>query len=130
MRLGVKVERPMSVTDPHCRTGAEGVYAIGDLAGAPWLAHKASHEGVMVAERIAGGDPHPVSPDSIAGCTYCHPQVASVGMTEAQAKENGRKIKVGRFPFIGNGKAMAMGEPKGWSRRSSMRVQASYWART
>ncbi|RBI74620.1 dihydrolipoyl dehydrogenase [Roseovarius sp. TE539] len=111
--LGVKVEKSHVVTDPHCRTGVEGVYAIGDLAGAPWLAHKASHEGVMVAERIAGGDPHPVSPDSIAGCTYCHPQVASVGMTEAQAKEHGLKIRVGRFPFIGNGKALAMGEAEG-----------------
>jgi len=112
-KLGVKVEKTHVVTDPHCRTGVEGVYAIGDLAGAPWLAHKASHEGVMVAERIAGGDPHPVSPDSIAGCTYCHPQVASVGMTEAQAKEHGLKIRVGRFPFIGNGKALAMGEAEG-----------------
>jgi len=112
-KLGVKVEKTHVVTDPHCRTGVEGVYAIGDLAGAPWLAHKASHEGVMVAERIAGGDPHPVSPDSIAGCTYCYPQVASVGMTEAQAKEHGLKIRVGRFPFIGNGKALAMGEAEG-----------------
>ncbi|MBN9677627.1 dihydrolipoyl dehydrogenase [Salipiger bermudensis] len=111
--LGVKVERTHVVTDKHCRTGIEGVYAIGDVAGAPWLAHKASHEGVMVAELIAGGHPHAVDPDSIAGCTYCHPQVASVGLTEAQAKEAGYKIKVGRFPFIGNGKAIALGEPEG-----------------
>ncbi len=111
--LGVKVERSHVVTDPHCRTGVDGLYAIGDVAGAPWLAHKASHEGVMVAELIAGGDPHPVDPNSIAGCTYCHPQVASVGLTEAQAKEKGLKIKVGRFPFIGNGKALALGEPEG-----------------
>ncbi|MEM9060644.1 MAG: dihydrolipoyl dehydrogenase [Pseudomonadota bacterium] len=112
--LGVKVDRTHVVTDPYCRTGVEGVYAIGDIAGAPWLAHKASHEGVMVAELIAGkNDVHPVSPDSIAGCTYCQPQVASVGMTEAQAKEAGKKIKVGRFPFIGNGKAIALGEPEG-----------------
>ena len=111
--LGVKVERTHVVTDPMCRTGVEGIYAIGDVAGAPWLAHKASHEGVMVAELIAGGHPHAVDPDSIAGCTYCHPQVASVGLTEAQAKEKGYDIKVGRFPFIGNGKAIALGEPEG-----------------
>ncbi|MEO1494010.1 MAG: dihydrolipoyl dehydrogenase [Pseudomonadota bacterium] len=113
-KIGVKVDRTHVVTDPYCRTGVDGIYAIGDIAGAPWLAHKASHEGVMVAELIAGkNDVHPVSPDSIAGCTYCQPQVASVGMTEAQAKEAGKKIKVGRFPFIGNGKAIALGEPEG-----------------
>ncbi len=111
--LGVKVEKTHVVTDPYCRTGVDGIYAIGDLAGAPWLAHKASHEGVMVAELIAGGHPHPVEASTIAGCTYCHPQVASVGLTEAQAKEAGHKIKVGRFPFIGNGKAIALGEPEG-----------------
>ncbi|MCZ0810744.1 dihydrolipoyl dehydrogenase [Roseovarius sp. EGI FJ00037] len=110
---GVKVERSHVVTDPLCRTGVGGIYAIGDLAGAPWLAHKASHEGVMVAELIAGEKPHPVSPDSIAGCTYCQPQIASVGLTEAQAKEKGLDIRVGRFPFIGNGKAIALGEPEG-----------------
>ena len=91
--------------------GGEG---IGDIAGAPWLAHKASHEGVMVAELIAGGHPHPIKPGSIAGCTYCHPQVASVGMTEAKAKEAGFELKVGRFPFIGNGKAIALGEAEGF----------------
>ncbi|MEL6996778.1 MAG: dihydrolipoyl dehydrogenase [Pseudomonadota bacterium] len=113
-KLGVKVDRTHVVTDPYCRTGVEGIYAIGDIAGAPWLAHKASHEGVMVAELIAGkNDVHPVEPDSIAGCTYCQPQVASVGLTEAQAKDAGKKIKVGRFPFIGNGKAIALGEPEG-----------------
>ncbi|MCL4105250.1 UNVERIFIED_CONTAM: hypothetical protein GTU68_055381 [Idotea baltica] len=111
--LGVKVDRTHVVTDAYCRTDVEGVFAIGDIAGAPWLAHKASHEGVMVAELIAGGKPHPVKPESIAGCTYCHPQVASVGLTEAKAKEAGLKIKVGRFPFIGNGKAIALGEPEG-----------------
>ena len=111
--LGVKVEKTHVVTDAYCRTGVEGLYAIGDLAGAPWLAHKASHEGVMVAELIAGGKPHAVDPDSIAGCTYCHPQVASVGLTEAQARDQGHDIKVGRFPFIGNGKAIALGEPEG-----------------
>ncbi|MCK0167063.1 dihydrolipoyl dehydrogenase [Jannaschia sp. S6380] len=111
---GVKVEKSHVVTDEYCRTGVEGVYAIGDIAGAPWLAHKASHEGVMVAELIAGkNDVHPVRPESIAGCTYCHPQVASVGLTEAKAKEAGHDIKVGHFPFIGNGKAIALGEPEG-----------------
>ena len=111
---GVKIERSHVVTDEYCRTGVEGLYAIGDIAGAPWLAHKASHEGVMVAELIAGrNDVHPVRPESIAGCTYCHPQVASVGLTEAQAKEAGHDIKVGHFPFIGNGKAIALGEPEG-----------------
>lgn len=111
--LGVRVEKTHVVTDPYCRTGVDGVFAIGDVAGAPWLAHKASHEGVMVAELIAGGAPHAVDPDSIAGCTYCFPQVASVGLTEAQAKEKGYTIKVGRFPFIGNGKAIALGESEG-----------------
>jgi dihydrolipoamide dehydrogenase len=113
-KLGVKVDRTHVVTDPFCRTGVAGVWAIGDLAGAPWLAHKASHEGVMVAELIAGhNDVHPVKPTEIAGCTYCQPQVASVGLTEAKAKEQGFEVKVGRFPFIGNGKAIALGEPEG-----------------
>jgi dihydrolipoamide dehydrogenase len=111
--LGVKLDRSFVVTDAFCRSDAEGLYVIGDATNGPWLAHKASHEGVMVAEMIAGGHPHPVKPESIAGCTYCHPQVASVGLTEAQAKEAGHKIKVGRFPFIGNGKAIALGEPEG-----------------
>ena len=111
--LGIRVEKSHVVTDRHCRTGVDGLYAIGDLAGAPWLAHKASHEGMMVAELIAGGDPHPVAPDSIAGCTYCQPQVASVGLTEAEAKAAGHEIRVGRFPFIGNGKAIALGEAEG-----------------
>ena len=111
--LGVKIDRTHVVTDEFCRTGIEGLYAIGDIAGAPWLAHKASHEGVMVAELIVGKHAHPVKPESIAGCTYCHPQVASVGYTEAKAKELGYDIKVGRFPFMGNGKAIALGEPEG-----------------
>ena len=110
---GVKVDRTHVVVDAYCRTGVEGVFAIGDIAGAPWLAHKASHEGVMVAELIAGQHPHPVRPEAIAGCTYCHPQVASVGYSEAKAKELGYEVKVGRFPFIGNGKAIALGEPEG-----------------
>jgi len=111
--LGVKIDRTHVVTDEFCRTGINGLYAIGDIAGAPWLAHKASHEGVMVAELVAGGHPHPIKPNSIAGCTYCHPQVASVGLTEEKAKAAGHDVKVGRFPFIGNGKAIALGEPEG-----------------
>ncbi|MBN2630637.1 MAG: dihydrolipoyl dehydrogenase [Rhodobacteraceae bacterium] len=111
--LGVRIDRSHVVTDAFCRTGVPGLFAIGDIAGAPWLAHKASHEGVMVAELIAGGHPHPIKPGSIAGCTYCQPQIASVGMTEARAREAGHDIKVGRFPFIGNGKAIALGESEG-----------------
>lgn len=111
--LGVKLDRTHVVTDEYCRTGVEGLYAIGDIAGAPWLAHKASHEGVMVAELIAGAHPHPIKPNTIAGCTYCNPQVASVGLTEEKAKAEGYNVKVGRFPFIGNGKAIALGEAEG-----------------
>ena len=111
--LGVKIDRTHVVTDEYCRTGIDGLFAIGDIAGAPWLAHKASHEGVMVAELIGGGHPHPIKPNSIAGCTYCHPQIASVGLTEQKAKDAGYQIKVGRFPFIGNGKAIALGEAEG-----------------
>jgi dihydrolipoamide dehydrogenase len=112
-KLGVKIDRSFVVTDDYCRSGVEGLYVIGDATNGPWLAHKASHEGVMVAELIAGGHPHPVKPENIAGCTYCHPQVASVGLTEAKAKERGHEVRVGRFPFIGNGKAIALGEPEG-----------------
>ena len=111
--LGVKLDRGHVVVDEYCRTGVDGLFAIGDIAAPPWLAHKASHEGVMVAELIAGQKPHPVRPESIAGCTYCTPQVASVGYTEAKAKELGYEIKVGRFPYIGNGKAIALGEAEG-----------------
>jgi dihydrolipoamide dehydrogenase len=111
---GVKVDRAHVVIDEWCRTGEAGVYAIGDLTGPPWLAHKASHEGVLCVEHIAGLDHvHPLVPLNIPGCTYCRPQVASVGLTEAAAKEAGHTVKVGRFPFIGNGKAIAMGEPEG-----------------
>ena len=111
--LGVKIDRTHVLTDEYCRTNVDGLYAIGDIAGAPWLAHKASHEGSMVAELIAGKHPHPVKATSIAGCTYSNPQIASVGYTEAKAKELGYDIKVGRFPFIGNGKAIALGEAEG-----------------
>jgi dihydrolipoamide dehydrogenase len=111
---GVKLDRGHIVTDGYLKTGEPGVYAIGDVTGAPWLAHKASHEGVICVEKIAGAkDVHPMVKSNIPGCTYCHPQVASVGVTEKAAKEAGREIKVGRFPFIGNGKAIALGEPDG-----------------
>jgi len=111
---GIKTDRTHVVVDEWGQTGVAGVWAIGDLVGAPWLAHKAMHEGVVVAERIAGvKGVHPLDTSRIPGCTYCWPQVASVGMTEAKAKSAGRKIKVGRFPFIGNGKAIALGEAEG-----------------
>ena len=111
---GVKVDRTHVVINEWGETGVPGVWAIGDLVGAPWLAHKAMHEGVIVAERIAGvKGVHPLNTANVPGCTYCWPQVASVGLTEAKAKATGRKIKVGRFPFIGNGKAIALGEAEG-----------------
>jgi dihydrolipoamide dehydrogenase len=111
---GIKIDRTHVVIDEYCRTGEPGVYAIGDLCGPPWLAHKASHEAVMCVEKIAGkNDVHPIDWTNIPGCTYCRPQVASVGLTEARAKAQGHDVKVGRFPFIGNGKAIAMGEPEG-----------------
>jgi dihydrolipoamide dehydrogenase len=109
----VKVEKTHVVTDPFGNTGEPGVYAIGDLTGPPWLAHKASHEAIICIESIAGKHPHPMDVLNIPGCTYCRPQVASVGLTEAAAKAAGHQVKVGRFPFIGNGKAIALGEPEG-----------------
>jgi dihydrolipoamide dehydrogenase len=110
----IKVDRTHVVIDEFCRTGEPGVYAIGDLAGPPWLAHKAMHEGVICVEKIAGlNDVHPMNVANIPGCTYCRPQIASVGLTEARAKEAGHTVKVGHFPFIGNGKAIAMGETEG-----------------
>ncbi len=110
----VKVEKGHVVTDAFGRTGEPGIYAIGDLAGPPWLAHKASHEGVVCVEKIAGVEGvHPLDVTRIPGCTYCRPQVASVGLTERAARESGREVRVGRFPFVGNGKAIAMGEPEG-----------------
>jgi dihydrolipoamide dehydrogenase len=111
---GIKVDRTHVVINEWGETGVPGVWAIGDLVGAPWLAHKAMHEGVIVAERIAGvKGVHPLNTANVPGCTYCWPQVASVGLTEAKAKATGRKIKVGRFPFIGNGKAIALGDAEG-----------------
>jgi dihydrolipoamide dehydrogenase len=112
--LGVKTERGHIVTDGYGRTNVDGIYAIGDVTGPPWLAHKASHEGVVCIEAIAGKKPHPFETWNIPGCTYSRPQVASVGLTEAKAKEAGRKVKVGKFPFIGNGKAIALGEAEGF----------------
>ncbi|MGY2492877.1 dihydrolipoyl dehydrogenase [Cupriavidus sp. CP313] len=109
----VKVEKTHIVTDAYGRTDEPGVYAIGDVAGPPWLAHKASHEGVICVERIAGLQPHTLDPARVPACTYSHPQVASVGLTEAQARERGLRIKVGKFPFVANGKAIAMGATEG-----------------
>jgi dihydrolipoamide dehydrogenase len=113
-RAGVKVEKTHVVVNEWGETGVPGLWAIGDLVGPPWLAHKAMHEGVIVAEKIAGvKGVHPLNASNVPGCTYCWPQVASVGMTESKAKASGRKIKVGRFPFIGNGKAIALGDSEG-----------------
>jgi dihydrolipoamide dehydrogenase len=112
--LGIKTTKGHIDTDAMCRTNVPGIWAIGDVTAPPWLAHKASHEGVIAAEAIAGGHPHAMDPLNIPGCTYCHPQVASVGLTEAKAKAAGYDVKVGNFPFIGNGKAIALGEAEGF----------------
>jgi dihydrolipoamide dehydrogenase len=112
--LGVTVEKGHIVTDNFGRTNVPGLWAIGDVTGAPWLAHKASHEGVIAVETIAGLHAHPLKKENIPGCTYCRPQVASVGLTEAKAKADGYDVKVGRFPFVGNGKAIALGETDGF----------------
>jgi dihydrolipoamide dehydrogenase len=112
--IGIKTDRGHIAINGYCETGVPGHFAIGDVVGAPWLAHKAMHEGVLAAERIAGVQGlHPMDVTKIPGCTYCWPQVASVGLTEAKAKAAGHDVKVGRFPFIGNGKAIAMGEADG-----------------
>src|SRR5262249_3462101 len=108
--LGAKVEKGHIVTDGYGKTNVPGLYAIGDVTGAPWLTHKASHEGIICIEAIAGKHPHALIKERIPGCTYAHPQVASVGLTEAKAKAAGFEVKVGRFPFVGNGKAIALGE--------------------
>jgi dihydrolipoamide dehydrogenase len=111
---GVKVERAHVVVDEWLRTGEPGIYAIGDLVGPPWLAHKASHEGVICVEHIAGvNDVRPLATRNIPACTYCRPQIASVGLTEQAARDAGHAVKVGHFPYIGNGKAIALGEPEG-----------------
>ncbi|QCO16778.1 dihydrolipoyl dehydrogenase (plasmid) [Azospirillum brasilense] len=109
----VQTDRGHIKTNANCQTDEPGVYAIGDVTGAPWLAHKASHEGVIAVEHIAGKHPHALDVRSIPGCTYSHPQIASVGLTEKKAKEAGYEVRVGRFPFIGNGKAIALGEADG-----------------
>lgn len=118
--LGVQAERGIIAIDGYGRTNVKGLWAIGDVTPGPWLAHKASHEGVIAAEAIAAElgnkdvHPHPMDRANIPGCTYCHPQIASVGLTEAKAKEAGYTVKAGTFPFIGNGKAIALGEPEGF----------------
>lgn len=112
--LGIATERGHIKVDGYGRTNVEGIYAIGDVTGAPWLAHKASHEGIVCVEKIAGENPHPFEVWNIPGCTYSRPQVASVGLTEAKAKEGGREVKAFKFPFIGNGKAIALGEADGF----------------
>lgn len=112
--LGVKIDRGHIVTDGYGATNIAGIYAIGDVVSGPWLAHKASHEGIICIEKIAGvKNVHPMDKSNIPGCTYCHPQIASVGLTEEKAIAAGHKVKVGRFPFMGNGKAIALGEPEG-----------------
>jgi dihydrolipoamide dehydrogenase len=111
--LGIKTDRGVIVIDGHGRTNVPGIYAIGDVAGPPLLAHKAMHEGVVCVEAIKGLKPHPIEKNRIPGCTYCPPQIASVGLTEKKAKEQGREVRIGRFPFLGNGKAIALGEPEG-----------------
>jgi dihydrolipoamide dehydrogenase len=111
--VGVKTDKGIVVTDGYGRTNVKGIYAIGDVAGPPMLAHKAEHEGVTCVEMIKGLKVHALDKAKVPGCTYCHPQIASVGLTEAKAKEQGRQVKIGRFPFIGNGKAIALGEPDG-----------------
>ena len=111
--LGVTVDRSHVVIDAHAATNVKGLYAIGDVAGAPWLAHKASHEGIIAVETIAGMKTHAMDVTNIPGCTYCTPQVASVGLTEQAAKYQKLDIRVGRFPFVGNGKAIALGEADG-----------------
>ena len=110
----VKIDRGHIVTDGYGATGEAGIYAIGDVTGAPWLAHKASHEGIICVEKIAGAkDVHKIADNTVPGCTYCRPQIASVGLTEAQAKDKGHTVKVGRFPFLANGKAIALGDDEG-----------------
>jgi len=114
-QIGVKVDRGHIIIDPYGQTGVPGVWALGDVAGPPWLAHKASHEGIIAVEKMAGlPNVHPMDTSNIPGCTYCRPQVASVGMTEAAAKDAGHEVRVGKFPFIGNGKAIALGEAEGF----------------
>jgi len=113
-KLGITPDRSFIKVDKFFRTNAPGIYAIGDIIGAPWLAHVASHEGIVAAETIAGAETHPIDYGNIPGCTYCQPQVASVGMTEKAANEKGYKVKIGRFPFMAIGKAVAINETEGF----------------
>ena len=113
-QVGIETKANHVVTNEYCETNIAGIYAIGDLTGAPWLAHKASHEGTLVAEKISGHIVQPINPNAIPGCTYSYPQIASVGLTEAQAQKAGYELKVGKFPFKGNGKAIALGEQDGF----------------
>jgi dihydrolipoamide dehydrogenase len=115
-KLGVKSEKGAITVDEYYRTNVEGIYAIGDVAGSPWLAHVASHEGIVCVEKIAGHATHPINYENIPGCTYCQPQVASIGLTEARAKEKGYEVKVGRYPFRVHGKAIAAGETEGFTK--------------
>ncbi len=111
---GVQIDRSQIKTDQWMQTDEPGVYAIGDVTGPPWLAHKASHEGILCVEKIAGVEGvHPLNTGNVPGCTYCRPQVASVGLSEAAAGEKGHEVRIGRFPFMGNGKAIALGEVEG-----------------
>jgi dihydrolipoamide dehydrogenase len=112
-KLGVKIERGTILTDKFSRTNVPGIYAIGDVAGPPMLAHKAEHEGIVCVEAIKGLNPHPMDKSLIPGCTYCSPQIASVGLTEQAAKDKKLDVRVGKFPFVGNGKAIALGEDQG-----------------
>jgi len=112
--MGVQIERGFVKVSPYMETSVKGLYAIGDMAGAPLLAHKAMAEGVVAAEAIAGKSPRPVDYGNVPSCTYCRPQIASIGLTEARARENGREVTVGKFPFTANGKAVALGETEGF----------------
>jgi dihydrolipoamide dehydrogenase len=114
--LGVKTTKGHIDTDAMCRTNVPGIWAIGDVTAPPWLAHKAMHESIIAVEAIAGNHPHAMDVRNIPGCTYCRPQIASVGLTEAKAKELGYEVKAGTFPFIGNGKAIALGEAEGFTK--------------
>ena len=128
--VGVKFERGTVVTDGYGRTNVAGIYAIGDVAGPPMLAHKAEHEGVICIETIKGLPTHPMDKAKVPGCTYCHPQIASVGLTEARAKEQGHQVRVGRFPFQATARRLRWASRKAWSRPSSMPRPASSWVHT
>ena len=129
-KLGVKTDRGIIVVDQFNKTNIPEIYAIGDVSGPPMLAHKAEHEGVVCIEAIKGLSPHPMNKLMIPGCTYCSPQIASVGLTEQAAKEKKMDVRVGRFPFVGNGKAIALGKIRDWSRSSLTKRRVNCSART